>query len=591
MSSDNSIVALLVGIWRHISLVRRRQLIALFLLMLTVSFVEIINVGSVLPFIGVLVEPEKVLNNPFLQPHLFAFGIKSSAQLLIPISVAFGIVTLLTNGLRLLLLFFSVRLSNAIGSDLRADAYRKTLYQPYLVHITRNSSEVFSSLGKVSTIVGMLNVLFTLISSSIILIAIIGALLWVDPLIASICIFGFGGLYASIIFSTKNKLRANGERVAKQATHVHKTLQEGLGGIRDVMIDGLQEIYCKIFSDADFKSKRAEGNIAIIGSSPRFLMEALSIILLLIFAVFLIQQEKGAYGALPILGALGLGAQRILPVLQAAYASWTSLQGGKASLQDALDLLDQPIPEDVEGRSLRKISLKSSIQLNNLKFKYTNNGSSVINGVNLIIPKGARVGFIGKTGSGKSTLLDIVMGLLLPNEGEVTINECENLNSENVQAWQKNIAHVPQSIYISDSSIEENIAFGTSKHEIDRERVAWAANAAQLTEVINKMPNAYDTIVGERGIRLSGGQRQRLGIARALYKKADLIVLDEATSALDGQTEQAVMDAINQLDENLTILIIAHRITTLRFCDFIVELDKGVIKRECQYKDIELKHV
>lgn len=591
MSSDKSIVALLVGIWRHIGLARRRQLIVLFLLMLTVSFVEIINVGSVLPFIGVLVEPEKVFNNPFFHPHLLALGIKSSSQLLIPISVAFGVITLITNGLRLLLLWFSVRLANAIGSDLRADAYRKTLYQPYLVHITKNSSEVFSALGKVSGIVGTLSVLFTLISSSIILIAIVGALLWVDPSIASVCIFGFGGLYTFIIFLTKNKLRVNGERVARQATHVHKTLQEGLGGIRDVMIDGLQEIYCKIFSDADFRSKRAEGNIAIIGSSPRFLMEALSIILLLIFAVFLIQQEKGGYGALPILGALGLGAQRILPVLQAAYASWTSLHGGKASLRDALELLDQPIPVDIKKRSLHKISLLSNIQLKDLKFKYSKNSLYVINGVNLTIPKGARIGFIGKTGSGKSTLLDVIMGLLPPNEGEVIVNGRESLNVENVQAWQKNIAHVPQSIYISDASIEENIAFGVAKADIDRGRVAWAANTAQLTDVIEKLPKTYSTIVGERGVRLSGGQRQRLGIARALYKKADLIILDEATSALDGQTEQAVMDAINQLDENLTVLIIAHRITTLRFCDFIVELDDGVIKRECKYKDIEVKYV
>jgi ABC-type bacteriocin/lantibiotic exporter with double-glycine peptidase domain len=588
MNNSPNLISLLVAIWIHISVRRRRQLIVLLLLMLVVSCIEILNVGSVLPFIAVLIEPERVFNNPFMQQYLVAMGINSPDELLIPISFGFGAITLITNGLRLLLLWFSVRVSNLIGSDLRSDAYKKTLYQPYIVHITRNSSEVFSALGKVSTIVGTLNALFTLISSSIILISIMGALVWINPKIASICFFGFGGLYTLIVYATKNKLRLNGERVSQQATNVHKTIQEGLGGIRDVIIDGLQETYCKIFSNADAQSKRAEGNIAILGSSPRFLMEALSILLLLVFAVFLIQKEDGAYGVLPVLGALGLGAQRMLPVLQAAYSSWTSLQGSRPLLEDALNLLDQSIPIGISESHLYKISLDTSLELKNIRFKYLKDSPNVISEVSLMISKGSRIGFIGKTGSGKSTLLDLIMGLLEPDQGEIIINGKVKINPTNVHSWQKNIAHVSQFIYISDASVEENIAFGVEKEEIDRQRVIWAAKTAQLLDVVEKMPKYFQTLVGERGIRLSGGQRQRLGIARALYKRADLIVFDEATSALDEQTEKSVMDAIQDLDQNITILIIAHRISTLKFCNEIVEIENGAIKRKCKYDEIML---
>jgi ATP-binding cassette subfamily B protein len=288
---------------------------------------------------------------------------------------------------------------------------------------------------------------------------------------------------------------------------------------------------------------------------------------------------------IPILGALALGAQRLLPFLQQAYSSWTTIRGTQASLKDILTLLDQPIPSHDKNKISYPLNFKKNITIENLGFRYNLQSAYVLKELNLTIEKGSCVGFIGTTGSGKSTLLDILMGLLEPTNGHLKIDG-QIISSNNNHAWQYHIAHVPQNIFLADSSIEENIAFGLPKKEIDKNRVKEAAQLAQLSSVIEALPDQYQTIVGERGIRLSGGQRQRIGIARAFYKKADIMIFDEATSSLDTETEQAVMKAIQNYSKNLTLLIIAHRLSTLENCTKIVELDNGRIKRIGLYSDI-----
>jgi ATP-binding cassette subfamily B protein len=305
-------------------------------------------------------------------------------------------------------------------------------------------------------------------------------------------------------------------------------------------------------------------------------MEALGMLLIASLAYSLAQQVDGIAKAIPYLGALALGAQRLLPVLQQAYGSWAQINSGQASLKDTLELLDQPLPDYV-NQSITQLPFNQSIILKQLSFRYGEQAPYVLNQLNLTITKGSRVGFIGTTGSGKSTLLDIVMGLLEPTNGLLEIDG-RPITSANNRAWQSHIAHVPQAIFLADSTIEENIAFGIPRDQIDLSRVKQAAAQAQISETIESWPKQYQTFVGERGIRLSGGQRQRIGIARALYKQADVIIFDEATSALDSETEQAVMEAIKGLSMELTILIIAHRLTTLKDCTEIVELHKGSVK-------------
>ena len=582
-----AIPKLLARLWRHISSRRRRQFGLLLVLMLIASFAEILSIGAVLPFLGVLTMPERVFEHSLAQPFIQILGLTESAQLLLPLTITFGLAAVVAGAMRLWLLWASIRLSYTAGADLSISIYRRTLYQPYEIHVARNSSGVINGIwSKAKGVIGGVIVpVLTLINASIMLIIILIAMLSVEPLIALVTFGGFGLIYVLIIRITRIQKIRNSHSIARESTQVIKSLQEGLGGIRDVLIDGSQEAYCHIYRKADLPLRHAQGINQFIGQSPRFGMEALGMLLISVLAYTLAQQADGVAKAIPILGALALGAQRLLPVMQQAYAAWTSIQATQVSLQDTLDLLDQPLPDYADQPAAKPLPFQQQIKLNQLSFRYSPQTAWVLRNLDLNITKGSRIGIIGATGGGKSTLLDIVMGLLRPSEGSLEIDG-QPVTIENHRAWQAHIAHVPQDIFLADSTIEENIAFGIPKDQIDHERVRQAAQQAQIADSIDTWPKQYQTFVGERGVRLSGGQRQRIGIARALYKQADVIVFDEATSALDNETEQGVMQAIEGLSTELTILIIAHRLSTLRNCTQIVELGSGRILRTGSYQNI-----
>ena len=584
--NSQAIPQLLSRLWRHMSPRRHAQFSLLLVLMILASFAEILSIGAVLPFLAILTDPERVFVHPSAQILVQALAITEPKQLLLPLTIAFGLAALIAGAMRLVLLWASTRLSYAAGADLSIKIYRGTLYQPYAVHVARNSSEIIDGISsKTNNAIYLITVTLNLISSIVMLIAILVALLSVDPAIALAAFGGFGLIYVVIIRLTRKRLLLNSQTVARESTQVIKSLQEGLGGIRDVLIDGSQAAYCQIYRNADQPLRRAQGNNSFINYSPRYAMEALGMLLIATLAYALAQQVDGIAKAIPVLGALALGAQRLLPVLQQAYGAWANIQGGQASLQDTLDLLDQPLPDYVDQPAAKPLPFQRQIAFKNLSFRYGPQAPWVLKNLNLSIPKGSRIGFIGTTGSGKSTLLDIVMGLLQPTDGALEIDH-QAVTPANHRAWQTHIAHVPQAIYLADSTIEENIAFGVPKDQIDIQRVRQAAQQAQIADSIESWPKQYQTFVGERGIRLSGGQRQRIGIARALYKQADVIIFDEATSALDNETEQAVMQSIEGLSKDLTLLIIAHRLTTLKNCTQIVELGEGGIQRAGSYKDI-----
>jgi len=555
--------------------------------MIVASLSEVVSVGAVLPFLGVLTAPEQVYQHPLMQPLIQILELEVPNQLVLPLTIIFIIAALLAGSIRLALLYVMTRVSYATGADLSVKIYNLTLYQEYAVHISRNSSEVINGIiSKTSTVIGSVILpIMNLISSTILIVSIMGALFVIDTIVALSAFIGFGLLYLGIIRYTGAQLKENSKIIADKSTQMIKSLQEGLSGIRDVLIDGSQQFYCQLYRSADLPLRRASGNNQFISGGPRYILEAVGMALIAILAYVMMQQEGGVTTVVPILGALALGAQRLLPALQQVYGSYSTIRGVEVSLKDALDLLNQPLPEYADQPSPTPIPFEREIKLKNLSFGYTKDTSLVLKNINLCIAKGERIGFMGVTGSGKSTLLDIVMGLLQPTDGKLTIDQ-KPINSQNRRAWQAHIAHVPQNVYLSDSTIEENIAFGVSKEKIDRQRVEKAAKQAQIGELIEEWKDGYQTLVGERGIRLSGGQRQRIGIARALYKKADVLIFDEATSALDNETEQAVMEAIKGLGEKLTILIIAHRLTTLKGCDRVVKLNKDHSLHVGSYQDM-----
>ena len=589
--SDESIIALLKRLWSHLAKKRKVQFSVLLVLMIVTSFAEVFSLGAVLPFLAVLTNPEQVFHITIVRRLAGLIGVTTPQGMLLPLTILFGLAALLSGGMRLLQIWANTRVSFATGADLSIALYRRTLYQPYAVHVSRNSSTIINAVStKVMQVInnGILPVT-TMVTASFVLLSITATLIVVDPLIALSAFGGFGLTYAVVIKLTRSRLKGNSQLIARESTQVIKALQEGLGGIRDVLIDGTQPVYCDVYSRAVFPLRRAQGNNNFINQSPRFGVEAIGMMLIAGLAYLLAGQPGGMARAIPVLGTLALGAQRMLPALQQLFSGWSSLQGNSVSMEEVLDLLEQPVQKVSAKGEQKLMPFERLLALRELSFRYAPDAPEVLRDIDLEIPKGSRIGFIGTTGSGKSTLLDIVMGLLEPTRGAVEVDGIP-VTLSNRRSWQKHIAHVPQSIFLSDASIEENIALGVPKAKIDTERVRQAARQAQIADLVESWPKQYETVVGERGVRLSGGQRQRIGIARALYKKADVIIFDEATSALDNQTEEAVMQAIDKLHDDLTVLIIAHRLTTLRECDLIVELEHGAIKRTGTYGEIVKKN-
>jgi ABC-type bacteriocin/lantibiotic exporter with double-glycine peptidase domain len=555
--------------------------------MVVASFAEVLTIGAIVPFLGVLIAPERLFDNEFARVIFSSLSLSDPEQLLLPITCLFVFFALFSGGARLCLLWLQIRLGYSIGADLSLSIYRLTLYQPYSVHLGRNSSELIATISSKADVIVHSAILPVLVLASSCLMAslILLTLIMIAPMMALLSFGGFGLIYGVVALFTKKTLQENGRVANRESSNVIKALQEGLGGIRDVLLDGTQEIYCAFYKKADMPLRRARANIQVISNSPRFAIEALGMALIACLAYALATRSEGLAGAIPLLGALTLGAQRLLPILQQSYQTWSGVKGSQHILLDALDLLGQPKPAHVDNPNFKALVFQKSVYLNQICFSYAGIKRQAVIDIELNILKGSRIGFIGSTGSGKSTLLDVVMGLLSPTRGSIVVDGIE-VTPANNRAWQNHIAHVPQAIFLSDSSIADNIAFGVPQNQIDYSRIKRVIELAQLTETIEKLPLGFDTPVGERGVRLSGGQRQRIGIARALYKKADVIVFDEATSALDNETESAVISAIAGLSSELTILMVAHRLTTLKNCTQIVELSEGRIKRIGSYADI-----
>jgi ABC-type multidrug transport system fused ATPase/permease subunit len=568
----------LVALWHQLSHKQRISFFKLIFLSVLVSFFDVVSIGAVIPFISVITNPAPLFQNETIKTYLLMFGFQDSSDLLLPAILLFGLSAIVAGAMRTILLWATTKFSLETCAALSANIYLKTLLQPYQVHLSRNSSKVISGvLNQINTVIYEIVLpLVILICSIIISLVILFVLITFNPLIAPLIFVAFGSIYWMLAFVTKKIMFSNSIILAKESTRLIKTVQEGLGSIRDIIIDGNQMTYWRIYQDSNLPLRKVQASIAFISNSPRHIIESLGMVLIAGLSFFLIKFEhvESAF-ALPIMGAIAIGAQRLLPLFQQSYACWNSIRGGQNTLKDVLDLLVQTSP--LSNSSDGIIKFTSVIELRNLDFKYDPNGPFVLRQINLLIPKGARIGIVGKTGSGKSTLVDLLMGLISPTSGCLMVDQKE-ITHGNIQTWQRHISHVPQTIYLSDATIKENIAFGVPAECIDINRVKYAAKQAEIDLFIESLEHGYDSNVGERGLRFSGGQRQRIGIARALYKNADVIIFDEATNALDHQTETDVMNTINNLGVDHTIFIITHMVSLLKNCTKVLELNNGEIK-------------
>jgi ATP-binding cassette subfamily B protein len=576
-----------MALWGYLSRQRKKQFLLIFVLMIISSLAEIISVGAIFPFLGVLTAPEYIYSHSLMQPVIKILGITSSEQLFLPLVISFVISVVVAGVLRVFLLYVINRFEQLIGTEFSAHIYRRTLYQDYATHIGHNSSEIISSIiSKVNIVIkGVIIPVLELLSSSLSLFGIMFILVFIDYKIALVSFGIFGAIYWILYSFLHKKIIINSQYISSGSTNTIKALQEGLGGIRDILIDSNQEFYCKLFIQADTPYRRAISDNNFISYAPRFVIETLGLVLISGLAYYLSQQKDGISVAIPMLGLLAMAAQRLMPAIQKIYSSVTSIKGSYYSVKDILYLLDQTISSYIDQQQLSIVPFKKDIKLDNVWFRYNKKTPWILKEVNLTFNKGSRIGFVGETGRGKSTLLDLVMGLLSPTKGHLKIDS-KIVSMNNIRLWQSHIAHVPQNIYLSDGTIEENIAFGIPADKIDAESVKKVAELANISKFIDSCAQGYKTFVGERGVRLSGGQRQRIGIARALYKSADVLIFDEATNALDVETESAIMESIEKLGKNLTIFIITHRVATLKACDLIVELDKDCTINIKKYQDI-----
>jgi ABC-type multidrug transport system fused ATPase/permease subunit len=572
-------LSLLLDLWGYLVLRRRLQLGAVLLMMLISSVAELFSLAAIIPLLAVLSEPQQLWKFSPVKDMSAFMGISSAPDLLLPATILFGLGALIAALVRLSSLWLNTRLSAVISSDLSADAFFLTLCQPYEVHLQRNSSALITTISAQTT-----QVMYVLLASLQLVTAIFVALGLLIPLFlinfsatfASISLFGAAYLFLSL--AARRNLTVNSMLDAEGAKQSLKLLQESFGSVRNIILECRQSASVNIYAGIDRAMRLRQAQNAFLRDFPRFALEALGL-LVMAAIVFIVTRRQDTVGAvIPLLGAFALGAQRLLPTLQQIYSNWSIIKAYQSALVDVLLALQQTVPRQALLSNQKPAQLQESVRLFGVYFRYAPEAPWVLQEIDLEIWRGERIGLIGSTGSGKSTLVDLLMGLLDPTAGKILIdgNDLHDSNQpDRLTAWRAAIAHVPQSIFLADSSIAENIAFGIPKEQIDLERVRQAAEQAQIAGFIESSPEGYDTFVGERGIRLSGGQRQRIGIARALYKRASVIVLDEATSALDTATEGAVMGALESLSRELTVVMIAHRLSTLARCDRIFELAPG----------------
>ena len=579
-----SLFFLLNSLWEKIKPKRRRRMFLLVGITIISSFSEIISLSSLIPFLSLLTKPEYLLENKFSKFFLFNFKGIDSFSLLMVITLILILSAFLSSFLKIYTQWEIRNLSADIGSDLSEDVFKSYIYRPYESIIMIESSNIIATLtADITELINSAITPFLSITSSLLISSsIIFTLFFIDGITTLVIFILLLIVYFISHIITGSKLQKIGFRRVTLRTELIKNLQESIGSIRDITLDNNQVFYGNIHNKLDRPLRKLSARMVILSLLPKSIIDPVGISIIALSGLFF--SRNGVINdALPYLGALALGAQKITPQVQIIYQSWASLKGAKTVLMKVVDLLNNQIPDVKILKGIKPINLKKNIKFQNVSFKYKPNSKRILSNFNLEIKKGERVGIVGKTGSGKSTFIDLFMGLLLPSSGSIFIDEKELINSNYsslITSWRLSIAHVPQNIFLLNATFAENIALGVPLNKIDFKRVKKAADQACISNFIMQTKNGFLTKTGERGINLSGGQRQRIGIARALYKEAKILVFDEATSALDNETEEAIINSLDAMDKNITLLFIAHRYSSLGNCDRIVEIKNGRVGYE-----------
>lgn len=571
----------------------RRLSFVLMGVMIVVAFAELLGLSTLVLLLRVFSRPDLIETNRYLKLVNDIFQPGSVLAFQVIFSGLVFIVVLVSLGLRALGNYAIIRYSTMRGYTLSSRLLQAYLHQPYTWFLERNSAEVNKSV--LSEVQGLVTRILVpglkLLSSVILAIAIIGFLVVLDPVVALCAAGALGGGYALIYFWLRKRLVIIGQESLEANRERFRLTQEATGGFKEMKLLGLEDAYVARFRRPARRIARNAALNNVFNQMPRIALEALTFLVMVgVILIMLVRQNGDLTAALPLLGVFAFAVIRLLPTLQQVYASLTAMRNGVPVLdhihEDYTAAMAQAKLRPISDGSTGRMQLDRALELRGVSYAYPSSDRPAVRGIDVTIPARSTIGLVGGTGAGKTTLVDLMLGLLTPDEGDVLIDGIP-LDRENMQAWRRTLGYVPQHIYLTDSPVWQNIAFGIPPERVDRAAVERAAKIAALHEfVMSDLPDGYDTIVGERGVRLSGGQRQRIGIARALYADPPLLIMDEATSALDNLTEKAVMDAVQNVRNEKTIIMIAHRLSTVRNCDRILMLDQGRIVSSGTFEEL-----
>ena len=568
----------------------RKQAFLLLILLLIMAILDTIGVASILPFIAVLTNPELIETNIILiSMFQFSskFGVENSQHFLFALGILVFVFLVLSITFKAFTTYVQLKFVQMREYSIGKRLMEGYLRQPYSWFLNRHSAELGKNiLSEAGTVVGgFLKPLIDVIARVMITIALISLIIIVDPKLALVIGFILSGAYIIIFYLMRSFLNQIGNKRLKHNELRFKSVSEAFSATKEVKVGGLEEIYIKWFSHSAQIYARASASSAVVSQLPRFFLEVIAFGGILLIILYMMKQSDNFYNALPVISLYVFAGYRLLPALQQIYAAFTTLTYAGPTI-DKLAEDFKNLKKFNFNQDQGVLSFNKTITLKNIDYEYPNSSRTVLKNISLSSPAKSSVGIVGATGSGKTTTVDIILGLLEAQKGTLEVDG-KIITKQNSRSWQRSIGYVPQHIYLSDDTVAANIAFGVDPQDISQENVEKASKIANLHEfIIDELPKKYQTTIGERGVRLSGGQRQRIGIARALYHQPQVLILDEATSALDNQTEKAVMNEVNNLNRNITTIIIAHRLSTVKKCDQIYFLNKGQLENKGTFEEL-----
>jgi ABC-type multidrug transport system fused ATPase/permease subunit len=559
-------------------------------MIIIMALLDMIGVASILPFMTVLTNPSLIetniiLNNMFKFSNIF--GVYNNQQFIFALGILVFLTLISSLTFKAFTAYFTIKFVQMREFSIGRRLVEGYLKQPYSWFLSQNSADLGKSiLSEVNVVIGSgMKQLMSLIAATFVVFAILILLFVVDAKLTFIVSLSLGGSYL-LIFSLVNKpLKKSGQERLKNNELRFLAVSEAFGAVKEIKVGGLEQNYIKNFSNYAKIFAQTQALAATISQLPRFILEAIAFGGILLMILYIMFRTGSFNNALPIISLYAFAGYRLMPAVQQIYTAITSIIFSDPAINKLYEDFKNLKPFN-KNQDKGLLLFNKAIRLNNIHYNYPNTTRTALKDINLVIPVKSKVGLVGTTGSGKTTTIDIVLGLLNPQKGTLEVDG-KIITNQNVESWQRLIGYVPQHIYLSDDTVAANIAFGEEIKDINLDLVEKVARIANLHEfVVNELPNQYKTIIGERGIRLSGGQRQRIGIARALYLNPQVLILDEATSALENQTEKAVMDAINNLSKNITIIIVAHRLNTVENCDIIFKFEKGELINQGTFEKI-----